>query len=122
MSLFLSQLAQFDISNAKKLITSRALDYETEFTLTVTVSVTDAAGSGQSTSRSFQISVGNMNEAPNRIEPIRFEVEENMVAMTTVGSLIVSDVDDLHTPQRIDCVMKNDGGGLFTVTGTDIQV
>ena len=105
-----------------KLVTSRELDYETEPTITVTISVTDTSGSQQSISNTFQIRVANVNEAPSRIQPLRFEVEENTVAMTTIGSLNVQDVDDAHTPQRFGCGMKDDGGGLFVMDGTDIKV
>ncbi|XP_072043285.1 uncharacterized protein [Amphiura filiformis] len=116
------QLTQFDISNARKLITTRELNYETEPRLTITIGVTDTMGSAQSITRTFEITVANVNEAPSRIQPIRFEVEENTVAMTTIGSLSVTDVDDAHTPQKFDCQMKDDGGGMFTMFGTDVKV
>ena len=116
------QLTQLGVSNSRQVVTTRELDYETESTLSITFGVRDPTGSGQSTTMTFDLHVHNINEAPVSIYPQRFEVSEDSEGLSVVGFVNVVDPDEMHTHQRIECHMKDDGGGLFVASGMDIQV
>lgn len=88
---------RFEVADGQlKLKDGVSLDFETEPSVDVKVTVTDAGG--LSYEETFSIAVGNVNEAPTDLSLDNTAVDENAVA-AVIGTLAVSDQDagDTHT-------------------------
>ena len=85
------------------LLTMMALDYEALAATSVTVRVTDSAG--QSTDQSFNIAIGNVNEAPLGVADSG-SVSEDSVSANWWSQLLGNDSDP-------------DAGDVLTITGVD---
>ena len=85
------------VAGQLKLKSGQSLDYESEPTVTLTVTAVDQAGSGLSYSESFTIGVTNVNDVPTDIAINNLAVLEN-AAGAVVGNLTVTDPDtgDTH--------------------------
>lgn len=80
----------FVITNGS-LVTSGAIDFETQSTLSVRVQTTDAAGA--SFIKVFSIKVNNVNEAPTDLSSTGLTIIENTGADVEVGALSTTDPD-----------------------------
>ncbi|MCK1698913.1 VCBS domain-containing protein [Bradyrhizobium sp. 144] len=107
--------ALFAIVNGNQLVTTAPLDYETAASHQVGILVTDAAGA--TFSKSFQIDVTNVNEAPTDITASNLSVAENAPAFTVVGFMTPVDPDagDSATYTLLD-----NAGGLFSLVANQI--
>ncbi|MEQ8443788.1 MAG: tandem-95 repeat protein [Alphaproteobacteria bacterium] len=102
-------LFQFDAATG--IITAtQSLDYEETPTYSVTLTAT--GDQGTEASYSTNINVLNVNEAPVNLADTSFNVAENSVAGTVIGTLDVNDPDagDSHSFQLTD-----DAGGRFNI-------
>jgi len=86
------------------------LNYESATSHTVTVRVTDAAGTTYD--ETFTINITNVNEGPAELALDANSVVENAADGTVIGSVSVTDVDagDSHT-----FALTSDAGGRFTI-------
>lgn len=69
------------------------IDFESTKTLSVRVRVSDGQPSNCCFEKSFTITVKDVNEAPTSIAPTSFNVNENVVVGTTVGTVVATDPD-----------------------------
>ena len=99
--------------NGDRLETAEQFDYETKHVLAIRVRTTDSAG--QSYERQFEISVGDVNEAPTDIAISSAEVAENKPAGTPVGTLSTTDEDGAETFIYALVPGAGDGGNAFFV-------
>lgn len=107
--------ALFAIVNGNQLVTTAPLDYETGTSHQVGILVTDAAGA--TFSKSFQIGVTNVDEAPTGMALSNASVAENAPGFAVVGNLSVIDPDagDTATYTLID-----NAGGLFDLVANQL--
>ncbi len=97
-----------------------ALNHETAASIDVTVTATDSGG--LSTSESFSISVGDVNEAPEALTLSNATIDENE-AGAIVGDLTFSDVDagDTHAYSVDDARFEVVGGQLKLKDGVALD-
>jgi hypothetical protein len=89
--------ARFEVvGNQLKLKSGQALDFETEPTVNLTLTVTDQGGSGLVYDETFMIIVSNVNEAPTNITLSSLTVSENAMG-AVIGNVGVSDPDNSDT-------------------------
>jgi hypothetical protein len=84
------------VGNQLKLKSGQTLDFESEPTLNLTLTVTDQAGSGIFYNETFMINVSNVNEAPSDITLSNLTVSEN-ASGAVIGNVGVSDPDSSDT-------------------------
>jgi VCBS repeat-containing protein len=104
----------FAIANGN-LVTTAPLDYEQAISHQVTVQVADSGGA--TFSKTLQIGVVNVNEAPTDIVLSNAAVQENAPAGTVVGTLSAIDPDAGDTASF---ALTNDAGGLFAIVNGQI--
>jgi RHS repeat-associated protein len=75
-----------------KLKDGQSLDYETEQTVSLTLTATDAGDSSLTYSENFTINVTNVNEVPNDIALDNNTVDENAVG-AVIGNVTITDPD-----------------------------
>ncbi|MEM9619754.1 MAG: cadherin domain-containing protein [Pseudomonadota bacterium] len=93
-----------------------SLDHENNESVDVTVTSTDAGG--LSTSRTFSVSVTDVNEAPVDIEVTGGDISENIVG-ATVATLNANDPDAGDTATF---TLADDPSGLFEVVGNELKL
>ncbi|MGD9711759.1 MAG: putative Ig domain-containing protein, partial [Thermomicrobiales bacterium] len=86
---------------------------------TISIKVTATDGSGEPISDTFDLAVGNTNDAPTEITLIGASVAEFAARGTTVGSLSTSDQDDTS---GFTYALVDDAGGRFSVDGALLLV
>jgi len=97
-----------------------ALDFETNPTFALTVTVTDNGTPVLSGSATITINVNNLNEAPV-VQPATFAVDENATVGASVGTVTFTDPDagQSHTfaitAGNTDGAFAIDAGGVITV-------
>jgi VCBS repeat-containing protein len=97
-----------------------ALDFETNPTFALTVTVTDSGTPVLSGSATITINVNNLNEAPV-VQPATFAVDENATVGASVGTVTFTDPDagQSHTfaitAGNTDGAFAIDAGGVITV-------
>ena len=104
----------FAISNGN-LVTTAPLDFEQAASYQVVVQVADTAGA--TFSKTLQIGVTNVNEAPTDVTLTNASVLENSPAGTIVGSLAAIDPD---ANDSATFTLPNDAGGLFAIANGNI--
>jgi VCBS repeat-containing protein len=104
---------EIDSSNNLKLKSSVSADRETKSTYSVTV---DASDGDATTSKSFTISVGDVDEAPTLTVPTGGSVTEDATTSTITGSLVGSDPEDDSLTYSV--VGSTPSSGSYSVTGT----
>lgn len=99
----------FSINSNGKLILEKKLDFESTDQHSLTVNVSDGE---LSTNATVVIQVTNVNEAP-QLSDTSFEVKEDAVISTKIGSIIASDPenDALHYS-----ITSGNDGDLFSIT------
>ncbi len=100
--------------SGNKLVTAKAIDYETLKSDKVTVEVTDAGG--LKTSKTFTISVTDVNEAPTSLSLSATKVNENVAVGTTVGTLSARDPEG----RTLTYKLTDSAGGLFKISGNKL--
>ncbi|MEQ9586493.1 MAG: hypothetical protein RJS97_00730, partial [Parvibaculaceae bacterium] len=113
--------ARFEVVGGDlKLKDGVSLDHETESSVTVEVTTTDA--SGATYSETFTIAVGDVNEGPSDISLSNASVDEN-AAGAVVGSLSTTDVDagDSHSYSVDDARFEVVGGDLKLKDGVSLD-
>ena len=110
----LSDTLNFRVSN-DSLFTNRIFDFETKFSYSITITSTDNQDS--SYSKSFIITIIDVNEIPNNILLSDTSIAENQPINTLIGLLSTTDTDtsDDHTYSLSDTLnfrVSNDS--LFT--------
>ncbi|WOF72428.1 hypothetical protein QMT40_000041 [Parvibaculaceae bacterium PLY_AMNH_Bact1] len=113
--------ARFEVVGGElKLKDGVSLDHETESSVAVEVTTTDA--SGATYSETFNIAVGDVNEGPSDISLSNASVDEN-AAGAVVGSLSTTDVDagDSHTYAVDDARFEVVGGELKLKDGVSLN-
>ncbi len=113
--------ARFEVVDGDlKLKDGVSLDHETESSVTVEVTTTDA--SGATYSETFTIAVGDVNEGPSDINLDNLSVDEN-AAGAVVGSLSTTDVDDgdTHSYSVDDARFEVVGGDLKLKDGVSLD-
>lgn len=114
--------AYFKISG-NQLLMAKVVDYEAHTSLTFTVKSTDKGGAGYSFSKSFTITVNNVNEAPYNITLSNSTVNENSTTGSTIGTFSVTDDDlafgDSHT---LTFDNGNATSGSFLLDGMTLKV
>ncbi len=113
--------ARFEVVGGDlKLKDGVSLDHETESSVAVEVTTTDA--SGATYSETFTIAVGDVNEGPSDIALSNSSVDEN-AAGAVVGSLSTTDVDagDSHTYAVDDARFEVVGGDLKLKDGVSLD-
>ncbi len=113
--------ARFEVVGGElKLKDGVSLDHETESSVAVEVTTTDA--SGATYSETFTIAVGDVNEGPSDISLSNASVDEN-AAGATVGTLSTTDVDagDTHTYAVDDARFEVVGGELKLKDGVSLN-
>eukprot|EP01136_Pigoraptor_vietnamica_P014679 Opistho-1_new@57081 len=106
----------FAISGSQ-LLTNVALDFETQPSLSVQIISTDKGGL-QSPTRTFTISVTNVNEAPTSVGLSATSINENMAANSVVGVLSAigdPDVGDTFTYQLV-----GNPSNSFAISGNNL--
>ena len=104
---------EIDSSNNLKLKSSVSADLETKSAYTVTV---DASDGSLTTSKSFTINVGDIDEAPTLTVPTGGSVTEDADTSTITGSLVGSDPEDDSLTYSV--VGSTATEGSYSVTGT----
>jgi len=86
--------ARFEVTSegVLKLAAGQSLDFEAEASVLLRVTATDNGGAGLSVSRDFNVTVGDVNEAPSAIALDDAEVSEG-VSGAVVGQVSVTDPD-----------------------------
>ena len=108
---------RFEIVDGQlKLKDGVALDHETEESVSVTVTATDAGG--LSTETTFDIAVGDVNEAPDSLSFSNETVNENE-AGAVVATLTSTDIDDGDSATYS---IADDPSGLFEVVGDQLKL
>ncbi len=113
--------ARFEVLDGQlKLKDGERLDYEEGATVAVTVTATDAGG--LSRAETFEIAVGDVNEAPTAISIDDFSVTENE-AGSVVGALSITDEDegDSHSFAVSDNRFEVVGGQLKLKNGVSLN-
>lgn len=109
---------RFGIVNGKIVVADASgLDFEDATSHQVTVKVTDAGG--LSFEKVFTISVGNVNEAPDGLDPDSATVAENAAAGTLVATLSTTDPDSGET---FSYELADDADGRFVLVGNVLRV
>ena len=105
------------VSGAISVVKPSGLDFEgVPNVYTLTVSVTDGSGTGFTSSGAVTVTVTNVNEAP-AIASQAFNIAENSVAGTAVGTVVRTDPDT--TPAAFLStawlITGGNGGGVFSI-------
>ena len=108
------------MTNGNYLVTTQALDHETQPAYTLHVRTTDAGGLWYETD--FVISVTDVNDAPTGITLANSTIRENQPAGTLIGSLGTADADagDTHTYMLVPSEGEADNA-LFAVSGAELH-
>ena len=103
--------------SGRSLVTAAPIDFETKPAASIRVRVTDS--SGAAFEKALVVSVGDVNEAPTSLSLSRADVDENLPAGVTVGSLASVDPEVLD-PQAFSLVGGAGGedNALFAIDGT----
>ncbi|XP_038054823.1 protocadherin Fat 4-like [Patiria miniata] len=110
-------------TNSNRVVTSRALDFETETSLSLVIAARDPDNLQLvSETPTFTINVLNVNEAPTDILLSQAVIDENSARGTVIGALTVMDPDSAHTLQQFSCALQDSAGGLFRLNGFDVEV
>ncbi|MDQ0318474.1 Ca2+-binding RTX toxin-like protein/predicted transcriptional regulator [Pararhizobium capsulatum DSM 1112] len=100
--------------SGNKLVTAKAINFETTPSDTVTVQVSDAAGN--KISKTFTINVTNLDEGPANIKLSHTNVDENVNIGTTVGTFSTAEPESRTQVYSL----TDDAGGLFTLLGNKL--
>lgn len=104
--------------NVLKVAAGAKLDHEASETQSVTVEVSE--GGSEPVSRTFEIAVSDVNEAPDTLIVEGNEVEENSVPGTVVATLSATDPDE--GDDTLTFSLLNNAAGLFAIVGDQIVV
>jgi hypothetical protein len=99
------------------LVVAGALDYEAAASRQVTVQVTDSANN--IFSKTIQIGITNVNEAPTNVTLSNASVAVSSAVNTVVGALTAVDPD---AGDSATFTLTNNDGGLFAISGNNIVV
>ncbi|MBB3979399.1 Ca2+-binding RTX toxin-like protein [Rhizobium azooxidifex] len=100
--------------SGNKLVTAKAINYEALKSDKVTVAVTDNAG--LKTTKTFTISVTDVNEAPTSLSLSSTKIKENVAIGTTVGTLSAKDPEG----KALTYKLTDSAGGLFKISGNKL--
>ena len=111
---FTVSVARFEVAGGNlKLKAGQSLDFETEPTVSIDVTASDPAN--LSVTKSFLLSVNDINDAPD-VAAQAFSVDENQSAGATVGTVLASDSD--IPPDTLSYTLTNDAGGRFSINSS----
>ncbi|SOC45887.1 hypothetical protein SAMN05892877_118116, partial [Rhizobium subbaraonis] len=99
--------------SGNKLVTARAVDYETVKSGKVTVAVSDGVNT---VAKTFTIGVQDVNEAPTSLALSGTSVKENVAVGTTVGTLSAKDPEG----KTLTYKLTDNAGGLFKLDGNKL--
>jgi len=99
------------------LVVAGALDYEAASSHQVTVQVADSANN--TFSKTIQVGVTNVNEAPTAVLLSNASVAENSAPNTVIGALSAIDPDAGDTATF---TLLDNAGGLFAINGANLVV
>lgn len=99
-----------------RIVTADRLNFEAAASHQVTVQVSD--GAGGSSSQTFTINVGDVNEAPRGLALAGRRVDENAADGTVVGTLSANDPDG----DTLAFTLTDDAGGLFAISNNQLVV
>uniref|UniRef100_A0ABM0GNQ3 Cadherin EGF LAG seven-pass G-type receptor 3-like n=1 Tax=Saccoglossus kowalevskii TaxID=10224 RepID=A0ABM0GNQ3_SACKO len=117
------QLLTTGTPNTKRLVTTRALDYESELSLTVAIRAKEILDDTKtSESVVFAVNVIDVNEAPNMIRLDRNTISETATSGDIVGPLMITDPDSAHYLQHFTCILRDDANGIFGMNGLNLVV
>ena len=112
---------RFEVVNGNlKLVSGTSLNYETEPTVSVTVTSTDSGGLTKS--QAFTVNVANVNDAPSAVSLSANTVAENS-AGAVIGALSTTDADagDTFTYSVSDNRFEVVNGNLKLISGTSLN-
>ncbi|QGY46181.1 BspA family leucine-rich repeat surface protein [Maribellus comscasis] len=103
-----------------KLLTNDVFDYETKNVNLVRIQTDDR--NGGTFSKTFAITINDINENPTDIVLSNLEIEENKVIGTQVGTLTTTDedIDDSHTYSLVSGEVDNDNSS-FIIFGDTLK-
>ena len=103
---------------------SAALDFKTNPSFSLTVTVTDGGAGPLSDTATVTINLGNLNEPPVfQGEPYVFSLAENSVATTVVGSVPALDQDTTAPNNTLTyAITSGNGAGAFAINGATGQI
>ncbi|SOC47337.1 cadherin domain-containing protein, partial [Rhizobium subbaraonis] len=99
--------------SGNKLVTAKAVDYETVKSGKVTVAVSDGVNK---VAKTFTIGVQDVNEAPTSLALSKSSVKENVAVGTTVGTLSAKDPEG----KTLSYKLTDNAGGLFKLDGNKL--
>ena len=116
-----------DADNASFVIAGNELkcaaiaDFETQFSYSILIRVTDSAG--LFIERPFLISITNVKEAPTALSPAALSLPENSAANSLIENLFASDPDagDTHTFTLVTGAGDTDNA-RFTIAGNELMI
>ncbi len=102
--------------SGNKLQLAKAVNYEALKSDTITVEVSDPAGN--KTTKTFTISITDVNEAPGSVTLSKATVAENTAIGTMIGMLSAVDPEG----KALTYTLTDNAGGLFKLSGNKLQV